>query len=183
MNPLDWLLAALLAYSTIRAIFRGFIQESFALGGLILGFLLACWGYHSLAARLSGLITSPQIAEFAAFLLILIGIMVLATLLGKLLKHTASAIGLGFFDRLLGAVFGLARGCLMGTALLLAFTAFLPTAPWISGSRLAPFFLRAAHAVSFVMPSDLNRQLREGLEHIKHTSPDWIKPAPLSHTE
>jgi membrane protein required for colicin V production len=177
MNPLDWLLAILLTYSVVRAVMRGFFQEAFALGGLILGFLLACWFYGSLAVTLKGLITSPQIAQLAAFLAILAGTMIIASLLGKILRHTASAIGLGFVDRLLGAVFGLLRGALLGVALLLAVTAFLPSAPWVENSHLAPYFLRAAHAVSFVMPSDLKLRLLDGLHHIKHMPPDWIKHA------
>jgi membrane protein required for colicin V production len=175
MNPLDWLLAILLAYSVIRAVMHGFFQEAFALGGLVLGFLLACWFYRPLAIDLKGLITSPQIAELAAFLLILAVTMILASLLGRLLRHTASAIGLGFVDRVLGAIFGLLRGALLGVVLLLAVTAFLPSAPWVENSHLAPYFLRAAHAVSFVMPSDLKLRLLDGLDHLKHTTPDWIK--------
>jgi membrane protein required for colicin V production len=175
MNALDWLLVILLAYSAVRAFLRGFFQEAFALGGLILGFLFACWFYRPLALDLKGLITSTQIAELAAFLLILAGSMILASLVGRLLRHTASAIGLGFVDRVLGAAFGLVRGALLGVVLLLALTAFLPSAPWIENSHLAPYFLRAAHAVSFVMPSDLKSRLLEGLDHLKHTTPDWIK--------
>jgi len=175
MNTLDWLLVLLLAYSVVRAFLRGFFREAFALGGLILGFLFACWFYQPLALDLKGLITSTPVAELAAFLLILAGTMILASLLGRLLRHTASAIGLGFVDRLLGAAFGLVRGAFLGVTLLLATTAFLPSAPWIENSLLAPYFLRAAHAVSFVMPSDLKRRLLDGLDHLKHTSPDWIK--------
>jgi membrane protein required for colicin V production len=175
MNALDWLLVILLAYSAVRAFLRGFFQETFALGGLISGFLFACWFYRPLAFDLMGLITSTQIAELAAFLLILAGTMIFASLLGRVLRHTASAIGLGFVDRLLGAAFGLVRGALLGVVLLLALTAFLPSAPWIENSHLAPYFLRAAHAVSFVMPSDLKSRLLDGLDHLKHTSPDWIK--------
>jgi len=175
MNPLDWLLGALLLYSTLRAAIRGFFREAFALGGLILGFLLACWFYHPLGAQLTGLITSLQLAQAAAFVLILVGIMLLASLIGSLLRRTASVIGLGFFDRLFGAVFGLIRGCILGTALLMAITAFLPPAPWMTTSRLAPYFLRASHAVFFVMPTELKSQLHEGAARLKHTTPDWIK--------
>jgi membrane protein required for colicin V production len=183
MNPLDWILALLLAYSVVRAAWRGFFQEAFALGGLILGFLLACWFYRDIAVKLNGLITTPTLAELAAFLLILVATMILATLLGKLLRSTASAVGLGFMDRALGALFGLLRGALLGVALLLAVTAFLPTAPWVQTSFLAPYFLRAAHAVSFVMPSDLKHRLLDGLETIKHTNPDWIKYGISSHNQ
>ncbi len=175
MNTLDWLLVILVTYSVVRAFLRGFFQEAFGLGGLILGFLFACWFYGPLAFNLKGLITSTDIAELAAFLLILAGTMILANLLGRLLRHTASAIGLGLIDRLLGAAFGLIRGAFLGVALLFATTAFLPSAPWIENSHLAPYFLRAAHAVSFVMPSDLKQRLLDGLDHLKHTSPDWIR--------
>lgn len=182
MNPLDWLLAILLTYSIVRAAMRGFFQEAFALAGLILGFLFACWLYTSAALSLKGLITTPQLAQLAAFLLILAATMIVATLLGKLLRKTASAVGLGFMDRLGGALFGLIRGALLAVALLLAATAFLPTAPWIQQSKLTPYLLRAAHAVSFVMPTDLRSRLRDALDRAKHTTPDWIKHGISSHT-
>jgi membrane protein required for colicin V production len=183
MNPLDWLLAIVLTYSTIRAAFRGFVREAFALGGLIIGFLTACWGYGALAQKLSGLISSPPLAQFLAFLLILIGIMAIATLLGHLVKRTASAVGLGLFDRAAGALFGLFRGAILAGAVLLAITSFLPTAPWIAESKLAPYFLRANHAVSFTMPLELKLRLLSGLDRIKHTNPDWIKSGPVTHTK
>lgn len=182
MNPLDWLLSLLLAYSTVRAVMRGFFQEVFALVGVILGFLFACWFYRAAALDLKGLINSPELARLAAFVLILFAVMILGGLLGKLLRHTASAVGLGLADRLLGAVFGLLRGTLLGVALLFALTVFLPTASWIENSLLAPYFLRAAHAVSFVMPSDLKQRLPEGLYGLKHTTPHWIKHGISSHT-
>jgi membrane protein required for colicin V production len=182
MNPLDWLLAILLTYSVVRAALRGFFQEAFALGGLVLGFLLACWMYQDAAKRLAGLIASPQLAQLAAFLLILAATMVVGSLLGKLLRRTASVIGLGFMDRLLGVLFGLVRGALLGVVILSCLVAFLPAGQWVQSSKLAPYFLRAAHAVSFVMPSDLKHRLFEGLDRIKHTSHDWIKHGMLSHT-
>jgi membrane protein required for colicin V production len=175
MNPLDWCLAILLTLSVLRAAMRGFFRECFSLAGLIVGFALACWNYHRVATHLAGLLTSPPLAQLAAFLLILAGIMIVAGLLGSLLRKTFSAIGLGFLDRLAGAAFGLIRGALLGLALLLALTAFLPTAPWLQTSSLAPYFLRADHAVSFVMPSELSARFDDGLDRLKHTTPGWIK--------
>jgi membrane protein required for colicin V production len=175
MNPLDWVLTLLLAYSVVRAVLRGFLREAFALGGLVAAVLLACWNYEYVATRLHHSIATPTIAQFTAFLLILLTVMLIATLLGTLLKRTASAVGLGFFDRLLGAVFGALRGALLGAVLLLALTAFLPSASWIKNSQLAPYFLRAIHAVSFVMPSELRSRLQDGLQYIKHTAPGWTQ--------
>ena len=176
MNPLDWLLIALLAYSVVKAFLQGFFRETFALAGLVIGLLLASWFYERAALHLSGLIASPPIAQFVAFLAILAATMVIFSLAGKLLRRTASAIGLGLLDRLGGAVFGFVRGCLLGVALLMAFTAFLPTAPWIRDSKMAPYFLQGEHAVFFLVPEDLKQKLRDGAAAIKHNTPDWIKP-------
>ena len=176
MNLFDCFLIAMLAFSTIMAFVRGIILELFSLGGLIAGILLASWNYKHVAIILERLITTPPIAEIVAFLLIIIGIMVLSALLGKALNRTAHAVGLGFFDRLLGALFGFGRGCLFGIAILMAIAAFLPHSAWIANSRLSSYFLAGAHAVSFVVPHDLQQQILNGAEQLKHTAPDWIKP-------
>src|SRR5438874_5339227 len=125
MNLFDCFLIAVLAYSTIMAFLRGIILELFSLCGLIAGILLAGWNYQHVAGVVGSLISKPAIAEIVAFLLIVIGVMVLSTLLGKALNRTAHAIGLGFFDRILGALFGFGRGCLFGVAILMAIAAFL----------------------------------------------------------
>ena len=182
LNPLDWLLSCLLLYSAVRAALNGFFREAFTLAGLLVGFPLACWGYRDGAHALAGLISSPALAQFAAFLLILAAVTIASSLLGRLFRRGARTVGLGAADRLGGALFGLVRGAMLGGAFLLAVTAFLPAAPWVQTSRLAPYFLRATHAVSFTMPQDLRLRLRDSLGRLKHSSPDWIKSGLSSHT-
>jgi membrane protein required for colicin V production len=155
--------------------FDWFLLELFGLGGLIAGILLASWNYPALAAILERVITSTAVANVIAFLLIAVAVMVVCALIGKALHHTADAIGLGFFDRLLGAVFGYLRGCLLCVAILMAVTAFLPPSSAVQKSSLTPYFLAGAHAVSFVVPQDLSHRLVNGAEQLKHTAPDWIK--------
>jgi membrane protein required for colicin V production len=178
MNLFDWFLIAMLVYSTIAAFVRGIILELFSLGGLIAGILIASWNYNPAAILLERLITTPATAQIVAFLLIVIGVMVLGSLLGKALNRTAHAIGLGFFDRLLGAVFGLVRGCLFGVAILIAAAAFRPHSAWVENSQLSPYFLAGAHAVSFVVPHELQQQILNGAQQLKHNAPNWIKPIP-----
>jgi membrane protein required for colicin V production len=175
MSLLDWSLIAIIAYSTIVAFMRGIILELFSLGGLIAGILLASWNYNHVALLLQRLITTPATAQIVAFLFIVVAVMVLSAILGKLLNRTAHAIGLGFFDRLLGAIFGFARGCLFGVAILMAVAAFLPHSTWTANSQLTPYFLAGAHAVSFVVPHDLRQLILDGATQLKHNAPDWIK--------
>lgn len=175
LNYFDWLLIAILACSTVMAFIRGLLIELFGLGGLIAGVLLASWNYPALAKVLERVITDGAIANVVAFLLIAVGVMILSALIGKALHHTADAIGLGIFDRLLGAVFGYLRGCLLCVAILMSITAFLPPSAAVAKSSLTPYFLAGAHAVSFVVPHDLRQLILNGAEQLKHTAPDWIK--------
>ena len=188
MNPLDWLLTALLLYSVVRAALNGFFRSAFHLAGLLLGLPLAFWGYRDLALDLQNLLTVPAFAQLVAFVLILSAVALVASVLGRLFRRGVHTLGLGFADRLGGACFGLVRGLLLGSALLLAITAFLPSAPWVQTSQMAPYFLGGAHALSFSMPSDLRSRLRDGLDHLraarhgKHTSFDGIEGGLTSHT-
>ena len=174
LNPFDWFLIAVVLYSTVIAFVHGFFREVFSLLGLVAGILLASWNYAILGDRLAHWI--PWVtAQIVAFLLIAILVMVLCGIAGKMLSSTARSIGLGFFDRLLGGVFGLARGCLMGVAILMAGAAFLPHEKFIHDSQLSDYFLEGAHAVSFVVPTNLQHHIREGVIALKHGTPDWIK--------
>lgn len=174
LNPFDWFLIAVLLYSTIAAFMRGFFRETFSLVGLIAGILIASWYYPLIGSRLAALIPWA-IAQIVAFLFIAIVVMVLCGIAGKLLSSTAKTIGLGFVDRLLGAVFGFARGCLLCVAILMAAAAFVPRTSYIQNSQLSGYFLDGAHAVSFVVPTNLQQHIRQGAQELKHNAPDWIK--------
>lgn len=178
MNPLDWLLILILVISTILGLFRGLVLALFSLAGLVCGIVLAAWNYGLVANRLSGVISNPAAASVAGFLLIAVGVMVTAALLGRIVHASAHAIGLGFFNRVGGAGFGLVRGFLLGFAILMAITAFLPTAAWLKNSRLVPYFLEGSHAVSFVVPHDLEQLILAGGSELKHNAHDWIKSRP-----
>jgi membrane protein required for colicin V production len=178
MSAFDWLLIAILAYSTIKAFLHGIILELLSLGGLIAGILLASWNYLRLAASIQRVVTTPPAARVVAFFLILAGVLVLSALLGKVLTRTVHAVGLGLFDRLLGAVFGFARGCLLDILVLAGIATFLPHSTWVRHSQLSSYFLSGAHAGSFVVPHDLQQQILSGAAQLKHSAPDWIKSQP-----
>jgi membrane protein required for colicin V production len=176
-NPFDWLLIAILVYSTVVAFLRGFFREIFSLVGLVAGILLASWNYPIVAERLVGWLAIPfATAEIAAFLLIVVIVMVLCGLAGRLLSTTARTIGLGFLDRLMGAAFGFGRGFLMGVAVMMAAAAFVPQSAWLKNSQLSLYFLEGAHAVCFVVPTQLQERVRMGALDLKHSYPNWIKP-------
>jgi membrane protein required for colicin V production len=183
MNAFDWLLIAILIWSTVSAFLRGIVMVLFTFAGLIAGILIANWNYQHLSPLLERLQRpvfnlSAATCNVLAFLFMIVGIMLLAALAGRLVRRTAHTVGLGFFDRLLGGLFGFARGCLLGITLIMAAAAFFPHSAWISDSHLTPYFLDGVHAVSFVVPQGLRQQLLDGIAQINHNAPDWIKLHP-----
>ncbi|MBW4028235.1 MAG: CvpA family protein [Acidobacteria bacterium] len=169
-NWFDWLLVGILVYSTVAAFVRGFFREVFSLVGIVAGILLASWNYRLAAAELIRLLgghISTAVADVIGFLAIALIVMVGCGLVGKVLAKTAKTVGLGFLDRLLGAAFGFARGCLLGVAVMMAAAAFVPGEAYLSDSPLSSCFLAGAHAVSFVVPANLEKQIRLGVVAIR----------------
>ena len=178
-NGFDWFLIVVLAISTAGAFARGIIRVLFSIGGLISGLLIACWKYESLAQTLKPWITWNDTAEIVAFLAILITVVILFGLVAWMLRKTVKAVGLGIVDRLLGAGFGLLRGCLIGVVAMMVIAAFAPGSPWVKNSQLAPYFLDGAHAVSFVVPSEFQKQVADGATHILQQAPEFFRPHTL----
>ncbi|WP_263418253.1 CvpA family protein [Terriglobus albidus] len=168
MTPVDYAIVALLAWSVIAAFLRGLIRSLFSLAGIALGIVLAGVYYERVAALLTRWVTARSAAETAAFLIIAFAVMLLATLAGFAIRKSCEAIGLGMADRLAGACFGFLRGCLAVTAIVMAIAAFLPKSTLFRQSYLAPYFLTASHGVSFIVPTDFQQRVMNGVSQLKN---------------
>jgi membrane protein required for colicin V production len=181
MNLADLLIIVLLAVSVVSAFAKGFFVEVCSLVGVILGLFIAAANYAGFAPWILLVVRSHAAANLIAFLLIVLLVMVVASLAGRLLRGLFRGVGLGIVDRLLGAAFGLVEGCVVVTLVLMGIVAFLPRQDWLSGSRLAPVFLTAAHGGSQVVPFALGEEIRQGLEALRMAQPGWLKPSSEIH--
>jgi membrane protein required for colicin V production len=158
-----------LLLSVVQAASSGFFQEAFGIAGLIFGYLIAAWQYRHLAEHFGPYISSRWMGEIVAFLAIFLGVMVLAGLVGKIVRWIVKEAGLNVVDRFLGGVLGLVRGCLLVAIILVSMTAFTPTSRWLQGSGLAPYFLVVGRAVIWVAPSELRSQFYKGLDYLRQS--------------
>jgi membrane protein required for colicin V production len=179
MAVVDWLIVVVLVVSVLSAAKKGFFLEVFSLAGVIAGLLIASWNYQRLMPWFSRWITERQVAEAIAFLAISLGVMILAGLVGRLIRWSVRSIGLGWVDRLIGAAFGFVKGCVLVVIAVLAVAAFLPKATWFQQSRLVPYFLDAAHQASIATPVELGQRIREGVTVLRKTQLDWINRRPF----
>ncbi len=167
LNWLDYVLIALLGYSILRSFLRGFTREIIGLIAAVAALVLGMWFYGTAASFVRPWITSERGANFAGFLLVFFAVLLVGALIGSVVRRFVKAVGLSFFDRLLGAGFGLIRGSLIAVALLTAFMAFGPradakTAPnAVVHSQIAPYILKASSVFVDVAPEGLKRSFRQ----------------------
>ncbi len=167
MTGADWIIVAAVLLSMIQAISAGFFQEAFGLAGLVFGYLLAAWNYHRLAEHFAQY-SSRWLVEIAAFLVIFVGVMLLAGIAGRIAHWAMQKAGLSTIDRVFGGALGLLRGCLLVAIVLTGMTAFTPTSKWLEGSELAPYFLVVGRAAVWVAPAELRARFYQGLDLLRH---------------
>ena len=170
MNALDYALLALVALSALAAAMRGLIYEVWMMAAALAAVLVAGWEYRAAAGWLTW-IGNAEARRFAAFALIVALLLALAAAAGRVVRGAVRAVGLGWLDRLLGASLGVARGLLLGVALVAVLTAFPIDARLVRGSRFAPGFLWASRGLAWIMPRSLSQRLDAGLASIRQSLP------------
>jgi len=167
MSGADWGILAIILISVLQAASEGFFHAAFGVAGLVVGYVVAVWQYHRLAAWFAPHLKSPWLGDIAAFLIIFVAVLVLAGIIGRVVRWALREAGLSWFDRSLGAAFGVLRGALMVVVILMGMTAFTPTSKWLEGSQLAPYFLVVGRAAIWVAPSELRARFYQGLDLLR----------------
>jgi membrane protein required for colicin V production len=168
-NWLDWTFAVIVAVSVIAAIMRGFFRELISLASLVIGLVVAAVAYPRAALWFEDLTKSHQVAQGLGFLVLFLGILLLGGIVSLVVRKLVKTAGLEWFDRFLGAVFGLVLGVLVDCVLLLVLLAFAIKPEAVRQSSLAPYVTAGANIISRVMPANLRAQFRLGLEKFRDT--------------
>ena len=168
-NWLDWTLAAIVVVSVVAAMMKGFIQELISLASLVIALVVAAVAYPRAALWFEDLTKSHEIALGLGFLVLFLGTLLLGSLVSLLARKLIKTAGIQWFDRFLGAVFGLVRGVLVDCVLLLVLLAFAIKPEAVQQSSLAPYVTAGANMISLAMPGNLKAQFRLGFEKFRDT--------------
>lgn len=128
VTALDAVVAFVLLIATARGGYIGVIRESFSIAMVAVFCIAMRYGNADAASWLSGLTggeISPGVAPFITGAVILLGTVGLVGLLASTVKRGAAVAGLGWLDRICGAVLGFAEGALVATVLVLGTSLFL----------------------------------------------------------
>ena len=139
MTQVDNLILAVIAISSAFGVRRGFIKEIMTLLSWIAALLVSRVYTESLAGILGNLIDNPSIRYVIAFSVLFVIIIMLGTLLNHLMSKLLVVTGLKTIDRLLGAVFGIARGTVIVLVFLFVLNVFVSESEWWKQSTLIPY--------------------------------------------
>ena len=176
MNIADWSILVVIAVAVVLAASEGFFHQAFGIAGMILGYLLAAWQYHRVADWFGPQLKAPWLGEIAAFTAIFTAVVIVAGILGRIVRWAMKEAGLSFFDRVMGALLGLVKGGLFVAVILMGMTAFTPTSKWLEGSEFAPYFLVVGRAAIWLAPSQLRDRFYEGLGLLHQTHVPNVVP-------
>jgi len=181
MNWTDYLIIAVLALSVLIGLWRGLISEVLALAIWIAAFWVAMTFGPSVAAFFEHSISLPSARYLVGYGLCFIAVLLVGALLRFVVSRLIESTGLSGTDRLLGMVFGLARGVLLVTlaVFLIGFTAFTRD-PWWRQSALVPPFQGMAMWLGEWVPASVRPYLQrpaEVLEHLPRVRPTMLPGA------
>lgn len=141
----DWAIIAVIAVSSLISLSRGFVKEALSLLTWIVAGVVAWMFGGALSHHLSEFIDTPSARVIAACAILFIVTLLVGALINYLIGELIRVTGLSGTDRLLGMVFGAARGGLLVVVLVgLLSLAPVQEDPWWQQSTLLPHFLMVA---------------------------------------
>lgn len=154
MNWFDIILIAVLALFTVIGIWRGFISMIMPLIGIIVGVILA--GLYASAVGGWLPIDDPEHAEWAGYAIILVATLIVFIILAVILTKLVHLALMGWLNRLLGGIFGLASGALLCAASLAACVKYGLGTDFIQGSGIAQLMLDWIPGILVLLPGEFD---------------------------
>lgn len=145
---IDWVILAVIVVSTLISLMRGFVKEALSLATLVAAVVIARLFGSQVSSLLVEYISVPSVRLMVAYGALFIATMSVGGMINHLISHLIEMTGLSGTDRLLGMIFGLARGGLIITVAVAVLSRMPVTEDdWWKSSKLVPHFVAAAETV------------------------------------
>jgi len=165
---LDIVLVVILILTLVIGLIKGLIREAIGVAAAVGGFILAAYYYRWAADLLGGVVHNETAARFLGFMIIFVLVVIVgaivAWLLTKLMKGP-----LKLANHLLGGLFGLIEGILIGGAVVFALLVFPVDREALRGSRLAPYSYGLTRILVGLIPLELKVAARDAYKTVMGT--------------
>ena len=162
MTAFDYVVITLVVASMLLGVWRGVVGEIIALVAWVLAFFAAKWlGAEVARVFFAGIITDPALRIVAAWVAVFIVVLVLMALLRLAVRGLLKALGLSLSDRLLGIVFGAARGLIIVLVLVaVGGMTSVPKEKWWSEAYFSAPLETAVLAGKPWLPPEVSKRIR-----------------------
>lgn len=162
------LIIVIVAFCVLRGVFRGLIKEMSSILGVLAGFYAAYSYYTVIAGLLSRWISSAAYLNIVSFLILFCGVFFIISILGVIIKYVLDIAFMGWVDRVCGAGFGIIKGILIVSVLLIIFTAFLPkNASFVKDSVLSSHVAFVSEKMARIVSKDLKSEFLSKISELK----------------
>ena len=156
----DYVVIAIVCVSVVLSVMRGFVKEVLGLVGWVAAFVAAMTLSEPFSHLMVANIPDERVRAIVAFLGVFFATLLLMAFIAWMFSRLIKTAGLGLEDRVLGGVFGVARGLLVVMILvLLAGLTNLPKQPAWTNAALSPPLEALAKTMKPWLPQSLSRYI------------------------
>ena len=157
----DIVIPGIIVVSALISLMRGFVREALSLVGWLAAFWIALTFADDLANLFLAGISVPSIRIIVAFTILFVVTLVIMAIINNLARQLIKKSGLKGTDRMIGMLFGLARGVVVVSVLVLlaGFTTMTQDLWWKESVMIDVFHEFAVWLQQLVAPEIKGRQL------------------------
>jgi len=157
MNPIDILILSILLISTSISFFRGGVREFLSLIVWVVAVLVAMIYTHQVTVLLAPHLSMPALRIAVSFIFLFMTTLMLGTVVNYLLGSFIKKNKLSTINRMIGALFGLARAVVVVSVvvLLASLMSKLPGHAWWKTSVMVDYFTHLLPWLREQLPPEL----------------------------
>lgn len=159
MTGYDLVIAAIFVFFMARGVWVGLLGQVTVIVALYVGYLVAGQYHDKLFPFLRGVSENPQVVFLLAYAIVFACTYMLTMLAGKGLTGVMQLTIAGWFDKVLGAIFGAVKALIITILLHMLLTTFLAAdTPLLRQCKLCPYLSQAMTLSQQVIKDDKVRQ-------------------------
>ncbi|HEV3469956.1 MAG TPA: CvpA family protein [Pyrinomonadaceae bacterium] len=168
MTFFDLFVLLIVGASVASGALRGLVRAAVTVAALVAGLFAAAQTYGPAGAWLrgAGLVESEAAAHAGGFLLVAGVALAVGLVVGETLRAGLRRARLEWFDRALGALFGLVRGLAVCSVVYLALTAFPVRLATVEQARTAPALAEGARLLALCTSEEVRARFLEGYRRL-----------------
>jgi len=170
LTILDFIVIGIVLLSTILAFVRGFMRELFTLVAWA-GAALAAWfllPYTEPYAR--QIVDDELVARIIAAAVVFIVVLIVVTIVASLVTGRIRESRLSMMDRILGGLFGVARGVVLVVLGYVVLTLLYPDdskTPWIRDALSKPYLQTGREITERLLPEGVIQRSRKAVQDLR----------------